>query len=306
MSRAAARRTTIGVTRRARALPLNATLWSLLCGIVVLVAHAFTVQYGRQMGAYWSGTIALIFFVVIGWYSVRKRTLWFSVRMLRTTARFLPAGLQRQLVMSDRLETWRALHITLGMLTILPLWWHMSTGLMSPVEAVLAIAVAVLLLSGFFGVVVQDFLPPAIQTTPEHEVRLQDVDSRIESVYVEAEEKVLGHQEALVQAYLKNVRPILETERSASRMRFFWATLRGRNPGAETCAGLYEAGKPFGDEASAWKELVDLAARKINLEHNAFNLHFSTDWLSFHIVLAAITFGLLIFHVLSVLYFYGI
>ena len=55
-----------------------------------------------------------------------------------------------------------------------------------------------------------------------------------------------------------------------------------------------------------WKKLVDLTARKLNLEHNAFNLNFSTEWLTLHIVLAVCTFGLLIFHVVSVLYFYGL
>ena len=66
------------------------------------------------------------------------------------------------------------------------------------------------------------------------------------------------------------------------------------------------AAAQFGDDAVVWKELVDLTARKLNLEHNAFNLNFSTEWLTFHIVLAVCTFGLLIFHVLSVLYFYGL
>src|SRR5262249_9094150 len=148
--------------------------------------------------------------------------------------------------------------------------------------------------------------PPMIQTMAEHEVRLQDVDARIDAVYIEAEEKILGHPESLVQAYLKDLKPILQQERSASRGSFLWATLARKNRGDEICSTLRARSAEFGSDAPVWEELVDLAVCKINLEHNAFNLHFSTDWLTFHIVVVVITFGLLIFHVLSVLYFNGL
>jgi hypothetical protein len=96
--------------------------------------------------------------------------------------------------------------------------------------------------------------------------------------------------------------------------------MRGADAGPELCAPLY----PMADtiklqvkdekilkdwdtkHAPAWKELVDLVKTKINLEQNEFNLRLSTDWLAFHVVVALATFGLLIFHVGSVLYFYGL
>jgi hypothetical protein len=298
--------TTITVTRRARALPLNAVLWILLCGIVVIIAHAIVVQRGAIVTEYWSGAIALAGFIALGWYSVRKRTLWFSLRMLRASARILSPGWQHRMVVMDRLETWRAVHITLGILVILPLWWHMSSGLMSPVEMLLAIAVALLLLSGIVGVVIQEYLPPAIETMVEREVRLEDVASCTDAVYVEAEEKVLGHAPALVDAYIKNLKPILEADRVTSRPELLRATMTRRNVGAERCADLAKMGSRFGDDAPTWKDLVDLAARKINLEHNRFNLNFSTEWLRFHIAVALCTFGLLVFHVSAVLYFNGL
>ena len=306
MNGATANRAGLGVARRSRALPLNAALWMLLCAAIVIAAHAVTAQFGRALGEYRTGIISLLLFVILGWYGVRKRTLWFSLRMMRITARLAPPVLQRRVVAMDRLESWRAVHITVGILTVLPLWWHMGGNLMSPFEAALAVVVALLLLNGVFGVVLQDYLPPLIQTLPEHEVRLQDVDARITAVYVEAEEMVLGHPEALVQAYLKDLKPILERERTLSRSQFLRATLARRNPGAETCAPFAAKAQTFGDDAPVWNELVDLAARKINLEHNAFNLNFSTGWLTLHLYLAIFTFGLLIFHVLSVLYFEGL
>ena len=306
MSGAAARHSTITVARRARALPLNAVLWMVVCALLVFVVHTAAEAHGLKVSEYWSGTISLLGFVILGWYSVRKRSLWFSLRVLRITGRILPASWQQRMIVVDRLETWRAVHITLGILVALPLWWHMSSGLMSLVEMLLALAVALLLVSGVFGVAIQEYLPPAIETMPEREVRLQDVASRIDATYVEAEEKVLGHPEAFVQAYLKNLKPILEADRIASRWRLLGATLSRRDLGSEMCAQWHQAAAQFGDDAAVWKELVDLTARKLNLEHNAFNLNFSTEWLAFHIVLAVCTFGLLIFHVLSVLYFYGL
>jgi hypothetical protein len=294
------------VTRRARALPLNAVLWILLCAIVVIIAHAIVAQRGAIVTEYWSGAIALAGFIALGWYSVRKRSLWFSLRMLRATASILPPSWQHRVVVMDRLETWRAVHITLGILVILPLWWHLSSGLMSPVEMLLAIAVALLLLSGIVGVVIQEYLPPAIETMAEREVRLEDVASRTDAVYVEAEEKVLGHPPAFVEAYVKNLKPILEADRVASRAELFRATMTRRNVGAERCAALAKMGSQFGDDAPAWNDLVALVARKVNLEHNRFNLNFSTEWLRFHIAVALCTFGLLVFHIAAVLYFYGL
>jgi hypothetical protein len=306
VSGATARRSTITVSRRARALPLNAALWMVLCALVVLIAHSAAEARGLKVSEYWSGTISLVGFLILGWYSVRKRSLWFSLRVLRMTGGILPASWQQRMIVVDRLESWRAVHITLGILVVLPLWWHMSSGLMSLVEMLLALTVALLLLSGVLGVAIQEYLPPVIETMPEREVRLQDVASRIDATYVEAEEKVLGHSEALVQAYLKNLKPILEADRIASRWRLLGATLKRRDLGSEMCAQWQQTAAQFGDDAAAWKELVDLTARKLNLEHNAFNLNFSTEWLTFHIVLAVCTFGLLIFHVVAVLYFYGL
>ena len=305
--------------RRARAIPLNLRLWALIWAIVVVIVHSLTVRQGKEMGPYWSGLISLAAFIVVGWYSVRKRDLWFSVKLLKATSRILPAGLQHRLVALDRVETWRGLHVTLGIIVILPLWWHLQTGLMSPLELVLAIAVGLLLLSGVFGLSVQDYLPTAVQRRSEHEVRIRDADARIEAIYVEAEEKVLGHPEEMLKAYLDNLRPILSADR-VSDATLLWALMRGVDAGPELCAPLYpmvdtikaqvKDEKILGDwdtkHAPAWKELVGLVKDKINLEQNEFNLHLSTDWLAFHVVVALATFGLLIFHVGSVIYFNGL
>ena len=319
-----------GTTRRERALPFNVTLWALICGALVLVAGWLTADLGRTMGPYRSGAICLVSFIAIAWYSVRKRLLWLSLRILRATTLILPAPLQRIVVALDRLETWRAMHVTLGILVLLPLWWHMSTGLMSPVEALLAFSIVLLMLSGIFGIVVQDYLPHAVRSQAEHEVRERDVETRKTAVFVEAEEKILhGHSPELIDAYSRYIKTaILNADEAVPWYRFLWATMRGASIGPEFCASLYEriaevkklvvAQAAEKDdyrkilaawdsvEVPAWKEAVGFAITKIDLDQNAFNLRLSTRWLSFHIVVALLTFALLIFHVLAAIYFYGV
>ena len=65
------------------------------------------------------------------------------------------------------------------------------------------------------------------------EVRLEDVEAASHRLYVEAEELVLGHSEALVHAYLLFIRPILAGSQP-SRM-LLWATLTGNNPASAVC-----------------------------------------------------------------------
>jgi hypothetical protein len=83
------------------------------------------------------------------------------------------------------------------------------------------------------------------------------------------------------------------------------ATVKGVDPGEHACASATERIAESSDE-NTYRELLALATRKVNLDHNAFNIHLSTGWLSFHIILSALTFALLIFHVAGVLYFGGI
>src|SRR5271155_973786 len=214
----AAHRPTLDIRdRRNRAVPVRIWLWLTICLIAVAAANAATSTFGREMGEYWSGSIALASFIAIAWYSVRKRNIWFSIRVLQFTGRIFPATIQRRLVVLDRLETWRAFHLTLGMLALLPLSWHVTTVAMSPVEVMLAILVLLLFISGIFGALLQDKLPHSMTRLAEHEVRLEDVDSKVNAVYREAEEKILGRGDKLTQLYLSNIKPILISDRSASR-----------------------------------------------------------------------------------------
>jgi hypothetical protein len=223
--------------------------------------------------------------------------------MLYLARRIFPKSIFGTVVFLDRLETWRAAHVVFAMLSLLPFWWHMQRHMMGPLEAALATAVALLFISGLFGVLIQDRLPHYMTQFAEREVRSQDVNAKINAVYVEAEEKILGHTEGFTQDYLKRIKPVLLEDRSSWWL--FGATVSRRDIGNDISAAL-SANNPYRDaEAASWKEFVDLAVRKVNLEQNDFNLWLSTSWLRFHIILAVLTFSLLGFHILSVLYYGG-
>jgi hypothetical protein len=290
-------------TRRTGALIPNIALWAIVFLILVVAAHAATADFGRRIGPYWSGLITLVLFVGVGLYSARKRFLWISIRLVRL-ATAIARPLADWMVLMDRLESWRAVHITVGVIALLPFWWHMETHLRGPLETTLLAGVILLFASGFFGVFLQQYFPHAMTRRAEHEVRLKDVDDRIREVYVEAEEKILGHQEALIQAYLQELKPIFLQATPSSNL--LWATIRGIDPGSGACRAAAALEAKVGPEAPVYRELMGLAVRKVNLEHNAFNLRLSTGWLTFHIVLSAIVGVLVIFHIFGALYFYGL
>jgi hypothetical protein len=223
--------------------------------------------------------------------------------LMRLASR-LPRRLAVQVLLLDRLETWRVGHITLGVLTMLPFWWHTQFGRRSLLELALEILVIMLVFSGFCGTLVEDFLPVRMLKLGNKEVRLIDVEAASHALYVEAEELVLGHSEALVQAYLSSIRPLLAGNQPSHRL--LWATLTGTHPAAEVCRPARALANGFGAEAAAFHELVDIAERKVGLDHNEFSLNLSNAWLRLHRRLAITVAVLIIFHIAGVLYFAGI
>ncbi len=278
-------------------------LWGALCASIIIALHKLSAGWDARQGSYRTGIITLIVFLLATLYPVRKYTIWFSLHWLRLASR-LPRAWAVRLLLFDRLETWRMIHVTLGVFAMLPFWWHVQFGRRSLLEFALEILVILLVFSGFLGALIEDLLPARMLRLNNQEVRLEDVEAASHQLYVEAEELVLGHSEALVRAYLSFVRPILAG--SQPYRTFLWATLKGNNPAPVVCkpARLHAAG--FGVEAAVFHELVNIAERKVSLEHNQFNLKLGTTWLRFHRGLALSVLVLIIFHVAGVLYFTGI
>jgi hypothetical protein len=236
-------------------------------------------------------------------YPARKYRLWLSARWLRPAMR-LPRPLALRIILLDRLETWRTVHIVLGMLVMLPFWWHIDAGRATTLELVLKNVVFLLILSGVVATMIEQFLPPQMRKRPNQRVRVQDVEQGVHALYVEAEESILGHSEALVHAYLRHIRPILTGVQPLRKM--LWATLGGVDPAPAACAEARHAAVELGAENSIFNSLVDIAERKVRLEHNQFDLLLGSNWLRLHrglVILAAV---LIAFHVMGVLYFAGV
>jgi hypothetical protein len=278
-------------------------LWGGFCASAVVALHKLSAAWALREGPYRTGILTLSVFLLALLYPVRKYTLWFSLRFMRLAPR-LPHAWAVRLLLVDRLETWRVAHVTLGVFAMLPFWWHTQSGRQSLLELVLEIMVLLLLLSGFFGVLIEDFLPSRMLKAKNQEVRAEDIEAASHALYVQAEELVLGHSEALVHAYLQSVRPILASNQPSHIL--FWATLTGNNPAAHVCRPARLLAVGFGTEAPVFNELVDIAERKVGLDHNHFNLRLGTEWLRLHYRLAISVLVLIVFHVSGVLYFAGI
>jgi hypothetical protein len=289
--------------RRHTAPVASVALWALLCGLGVLVAHQITPGVPAHLGAYRTGIVTVVSFILAALYSARKRTLWISVRWLRWAMR-LPRRIALRMVLFDRLETWRTVHITLGVFALLPFWWHVEVGPASRLEVALKVMVLVLVASGLLGTIIHDLLPPQMRKKPDQEVRVQDVDEDYHALYVEAEEALLGHSEELVHAYLRHVRPLLTGTQPQRKM--IWATMTGADPAPALCGPARSASAGLGNDANVYAELVGIAERKIRLEQNRSNLRLGVIWLRFHIGFALIVGILITFHVIGVLYFAGI
>jgi hypothetical protein len=281
----------------------SATLAVALAGLIVFVAHQLTPKVPAHLGSYRTGVATLAMMLIAILYYVRKRNIWISARWLRIAA-LMPQAIARRLINLDRLESWRVIHATAGALTLLPFWWHTEAGPATPLETVLKACVILLVITGAIGVILQTAIPHLMLLRGVQEVRQQDIEQRMRELYVEAEETVLGHSETLVRAYLANIRPLLT--RAHPGYRFFWATFTSSDPALSLTIASRRAGASLGSEQPAYNALLEIAERKIRLEHNRFNLRFGKSWLRFHIGLFMIVAVMVIFHVAGVLYFAGV
>jgi hypothetical protein len=274
--------------------------------VIVLLAGAALVALaaGRAPLADWtSGLATLVLMGLAAFYAVRRRTLRVSLLLLRPVAgRDRTDPIRKLAVELDRLRTWRMAHLLLGVSWALALWWHVDASHGSWLETALLVLCIGLLLSGVFGVVVQYWLPRSMLGIIEREVRVQDVDARRSAVFVQAEEKILGCSDQLVDAYVAEIRPQLQGE--PTRLRLFEHTLRRSDPGSVLRGQLWRhlEGMEAAD-AATFRELIDLAEQKGRLDLNLFHLELSVGWLLVHDALAIGTAVLVALHLLAVAYF---
>jgi CRP-like cAMP-binding protein/Fe-S-cluster-containing hydrogenase component 2 len=295
--------------REQRPLPVsNAALIGAVTALIVAVA---TDAVSKTWSANLTGTVALAVFAMAAIYSARKRSLWMSLRTLVLADRFVknsaPGSFGKKslaaLIFMDRLETWRTIHVTLGMLAMLPLWWHIRSAhaIPSAMEWLLLVAVGLLVLTGMFGSAVQDFFPHIASKRAEHEVRTKDVDYEIRGLLKQAADDAPGCGIEVDAAYRREIEPILLNRDSS--LRLLWTTLRGQDPAVRACAQARKLVGQFGEKNQGYARLLALAERKVRLDQNLINLRFSKNWLPFHIITVLVVGFLLVFHIVSALMF---
>ncbi len=271
---------------------------------LLLLAGGLALAVGSSPLADWSsGLLTLVLMGLAALYAVRRRTLRVSLLLLRPVAGRERTDPLRQLAVElDRLRSWRVAHLGLGVAWALALFWHVDASHGGWLETVLLALCLGVLLSGLFGVVLQYWLPRSMLGIIEREVRVADVDARRSAIFVQAEEKILGGSDQLVDAYVAEIRPRLQGE--PTRLRLFEHTLRRQDPGAILRGQLWRRleGMEAAD-AATFRELIDLAEQKGRLDLNLYHLQLSVGWLLVHDALVIGTGVLVLLHLLAVAYF---
>lgn len=253
-----------------------------------------------------SGWMTLGAMMLAAAYVVRRRFRLLSLYLIRPFValprlrRFRPF-----VVRLDELRNWRVAHLWIGTLCLLPLYWHVQVADGGMLEWVMLATIGAVVVTGFCGVMLQYLLPQSMLRSVEREVRLRDVQEKQRAIFVEAEERILGRSDALVDAYLRFLRPVLDTE--PSRRRTVIATLRRADPGQIVRARLETLGVELEEnDAAIFAELTRLTERKVRLDLNALQLEITAGWLVFHAGSVACAGILLLLHLGSIAYFGGL
>lgn len=280
---------------------LRGPLLIVIAGVVAVIAG---MAIGRSpLEEVASGLLTLFVMALASFYVLRRRSMRLSLTMLRpfTTWRVL-RPVRELAVRLDRMQSWRTAHLILGVLFALALWWHMGAARGTWLETGLFVMCVLMLLSGIFGSLVQFWLPRSMLGIIEREVRVEDVNARRQAIFVEAEEKILGGAERLVDAYVAEIRPLLQGE--PTRLGLLEDAIRRQDPGALLRGRLWrllEGMEPM--EEVKFRELIDLAEQKGRLDLNLYHLELSVGWLVIHDALVIGTAVLVGLHLLAVAYF---
>lgn len=299
-----------GVTRRWLSAPgiaiRRGILPVLAAAAVVWMIDALVALRDPAIGVATSGWMALGAMALAAAYMLRRRFRLLSLLVLRP---FVASPALRRftavLVRWDEMRNWRVAHVWIGVLFLLPLHWHVQAANGGVLEQVLFVTIIVAVATGLVGVVLQYLLPRAMLRSAEREVRLRDVRAEQHAVFVAAEERILGRSDALVDAYLRVLRPILDAD--SPRRRLLLATVRRTDPGEWVRRRVASLDGTLAEEdAATFTELSRLAERKVRLDLNSFQLEMTTRWLGLHAGAVACAAVLLVLHLLSVAYFGGL
>lgn len=140
-------------------------LWAALCGAAVVVLHHATSDYGARLGAYRTGILTFLLFIVAALTVMRRRI---AKRLPHVLVRNPSQHKLQQdqhphyfshaigIGWSIKPKTWQRIHIGFALGAMLPLWWHCDLGRASDADLLLKGGAMLLLTFGFLGVSITD------------------------------------------------------------------------------------------------------------------------------------------------------
>jgi hypothetical protein len=161
------------VTARHMARGGSTVLWAVLSGAAVIAVHSGSAGLGARLGAYSTGIATLVVFALAAGVALRKHIVRLWPRPGWDWEQALACGSPKDslkpvpapprsgvpLLSLDWPQTWRRVHVTLGIFATLPLWWHCESGPASMLDLTLKSVAILLVMSGFFGLAITEFLP---------------------------------------------------------------------------------------------------------------------------------------------------
>ena len=124
-----------------------------------------------------------------------------------------------------RLQFWMRGHIWLGLLSLPMILFHGAFSLGGPLTTALMIVLIIIVLSGIFGLILQQFIPRLMMEEVPSEViyeqadefvrqMIEGVEQRIEAIKPKGDAEDTGGYAVVKDFYIKQVRPYLENPKS--------------------------------------------------------------------------------------------
>jgi hypothetical protein len=160
------------VTARHMARGGSTVLWAVLSGAAVIAVHSGSTGLGARLGAYRTGIATLVVLALAAGVALHKyivrwwpRLVWNWVHALSfASSDSLKPGLVPPLsgvplLSLDWPKASRRVHVMLGILATLPLWWHCESGRASMLDLTLESVAILLVMSGIFGLALTELVP---------------------------------------------------------------------------------------------------------------------------------------------------
>ncbi len=229
------------------------------------------------------GIAAAVFLLLVSLYGVRRRLAWLAAR--------IPIGSVR---------SWLYLHLYGGVLFILLVFMHsdfsVPTGKVTLWLWLLSIWTV---LSGFFGLALQQWLPRVLGAGLETEVLYERIPELVAEIREKAETLVEASSDPVKALYSRRLAPVLASPHR--RLMFFLDIGGGESNSLREIEFLRQ--KMPAEEKLRLDQLARLVATKREIDAQYTVQGPLRWWLFTHVPLSMVVWALLILHVFAVLYY---